>query len=179
MDDETPALRFALLLANKYIHNDQWSEDEHKPLETEIRNLCLNQGVHPVWHDMAKRCDLFGQFSACPIAESKQKSSLSSLDLSETAIDPFNVQSCLKVFKSIPDDQYSPEQLVAMKRLIKRLNSGKWPNVEPHLLEFDGNLSLVSLLIALNTDAPTDEILARLDKANKPLAERYLSLIHI
>ena len=53
-----------------------------------------------------------------------------------------------------------------MKRLIKRLNSGKWPNVEPHLLEFDGNLSLVSLLIALNTDAPTDEILARLDKAN-------------
>ena len=60
-----------------------------------------------------------------------------------------------------------------MKRLIKRLNSGKWPNVEPHLLEFDGNLSLVSLLIALNTDAPTDEILARLDKANKPLAERY------
>lgn len=173
MDDETPALRFALLLANKYIHNDQWSEDEHKPLETEIRNLCLNQGVHPVWHDMAKRCDLFGQFSACPIAESKQKSSLSSLDLSETAIDPFNVQSCLKVFKSIPDDQYSPEQLVAMKRLIKRLNSGKWPNVEPHLLEFDGNLSLVSLLIALNTDAPTDEILARLHKANKSLAERY------
>ena len=54
-----------------------------------------------------------------------------------------------------------------MKRLIG-LNSGKWPNVEPHLLEFDGNLSLVSLLIALNTDAPAGEILARLDKANKP-----------
>ena len=53
MDNETPALRFALLLANKYIHNDQWSEEEHNPLETEIRNLSLNQGVPPVWQDMA------------------------------------------------------------------------------------------------------------------------------
>ena len=60
-----------------------------------------------------------------------------------------------------------------MKRLVKRLSSGKWPNVESTLLEFEGNLSLVSLLIALNTNAPTDAILERLRKANKSLAERY------
>ena len=59
-----------------------------------------------------------------------------------------------------------------MKRLIKRLSSGKWPNVESQLLEFEGNLSLVSLLIALNTDAPSEEILERLRKSNKDLAER-------
>ena len=93
--------------------------------------------------------------------------------MSEIAIDPFNIQSCLEVFKSIPDNQYSAEQLVAMNRLVKRLSSGKWPNVESHLLELDGNLSLVSLLIALNTNAPTDTILERLSKANKSLAERY------
>ena len=173
MDDETPALRFALLLANKFIHTEQWSEDDHSSMETELRNLCLDQGVHSVWHEMAKRCDLFGQFSACPISESKTNSTQSKLDLSEIAIDPFNIQSCLEVFKSIPDNQYSAEQLVAVKRLIKRLSSGKWPNVESHLLEFEGNLSLVSLLIALNTDEPTDVILERLRKANKALAERY------
>ena len=40
-------------------------------------------------------------------------------------------------------------------------------------MEFEGNLSLVSLLIALNTNGPTDVILERLRKANKSLAERY------
>ncbi len=173
MSDESPALRFALLLVNKFLHADQWSEENHAPLEEELRSACLEQGVHPVWHEMAKRSDLFGQFSACPIVESKTTSSKKTLDLSEITIDPFDVSSCLDVLKSIPDNQYSAEDLVAMKRLVKRLSSGKWPNVESNLLEFEGNLSLVSLLIALNTNAPTDSILKRLRKANKSLAERY------
>lgn len=178
MSDETPALRFALLLVNKFLHAEQWSDDEHGPLETEIRTQCLDHGVHPVWHEMAKRCDVFGQFSACPISESKGKSSNETLDLSEIAIDPYDIQSCLEVFRSIPDSHYSAEQLVAMKRLIKRLSSGKWPNVESLLLEFEGNLSLVSLLIALNTDSSPEAILERLRKSNKGLAERYeLALI--
>ena len=173
MTDESPALRFALLLVNKFLHVDQWSEEDHASLESELRNACLDQGVHPVWHEMAKRSNLFGQFSACPVVESKATSSKNKLDLSEITIDPFDVSSCLDVLKSIPDNQYSAEDLVAMKRLVKRLSSGKWPNVESTLLEFEGNLSLVSLLIALNTNAPTDAILERLRKANKSLAERY------
>ena len=173
MEQESPALRFAILLVNKFLHPDVWSEDEHGSLETEMRTTCLEQGVHPVWHEMAKRSDVFGQFSACPISEIKTKSASSTFDLSKVAIDPFNLQSCLDLFNSIPDDQYSPEQLVAMKRLTKRLSSGKWPNVEPLLLELDGPLSLVSFLIALNSDSPTEDILERLHKANKSLAERY------
>ena len=173
MTEETPALRFALLLVNKFLHAEQWQEGDYASLETELREACLAQGVHSVWHEMAKRSDLFGQFSACPVAESKSTSKKKTLDLSEIAIDPFDATSCLDVFKSIPDEQYSAEDLVAMKRLIKRLSSGKWPNVEPNLLEFEGNLSLVSLLIALNTNGATDGILERLRKANKSLAERY------
>lgn len=173
MGDESAALRFALLLVNKFLHIDQWSEEDHAPLESELRNACLDKGVHPVWHEMAKRSNLFGQFSAFPVLESKATSSKKKLDLSEIAIDPFDVSSCLDVLKSIPDEQYSAEDLVAMKRLVKRLSSGKWPNVESNLLDFEGNLSLVSLLIALNTNAPTDSILERLRKANKSLAERY------
>lgn len=173
MEDETPALRFALLLANKYIHTDAWSEEEHGSLETELRTNCLEQGVHPVWHEMAKRCDLFGQFSACPVVKSDVKTSEDDFDLSKTAIDPFDAEACLDLFKSIPDQQYNPEQLVAMKRLIKRLSSGNWPNVEQLLLEFEGHLSLVSLLIALNTGADTTDIIQRLRKADKSLAERY------
>lgn len=173
MEDETPALRFALLLANKYIHTDAWSEEEHGSLETELRTNCLEQGVHPVWHEMAKRCDLFGQFSACPVVKSDVKASEDDFDLSKTAIDPFDAEACLDLFKSIPDQQYNPEQLVAMKRLIKRLSSGNWPNVEQLLLEFEGHLSLVSLLIALNTGADTTDIIQQLRKADKSLAERY------
>ncbi len=173
MGDESAALRFALLLVNKFLHIDQWSEEDHAPLESELRNACLDKGVHPFWHEMAKRSNLFGQFSAFPVLESKATSSKKKLDLSEIAIDPFDVSSCLDVLKSIPDEQYSAEDLVAMKRLVKRLSSGKWPNVESNLLDFEGNLSLVSLLIALNTNAPTDSILERLRKANKSLAERY------
>lgn len=173
MTEETPALRFALLLVNKFLHAEQWEEGDYASLETELRETCLAQGVHSVWHEMAKRSNLFGQFSACPVAESKSTSKKKTLDLSEIAIDPFDAISCLDVFKSIPDEQYSAEDLVAMKRLIKRLSSGKWPSVESNLLEFEGNLSLVSLLIALNTNGATDEILERLRKANKSLAERY------
>ena len=173
MTEETPALRFALLLVNKFLHAEQWEEGDYASLETELRDACLAQGVHSVWHEMAKRSDLFGQFSACPVVESKSTSKKKTLDLSEIAIDPFDATSCLDVFKSIPDEQYSAEDLVAMKRLIKRLSSGKWPSVESNLLEFEGNLSLVSLLIALNTNGATDVILERLQKANKSLAERY------
>ena len=173
MENEAPAYRFALLLANKYIHTDAWNDDNHGSLENELRTDCLEQGVHPVWHEMAKRCDLFGQFSAFPISEAKAKSSQKKFDLSKTAIDPFNTKSCVELFGSIPDHQYNPEQLVAMKRLIKRLSSGKWPNIEPQLLEFEGHLSLVSLLIALNTGADSSEIMQRLRNANKTLAERY------
>ena len=173
MTEETPALRFALLLVNKFLHAEQWEEGDYASLETELREACIAQGVHSVWHEMAKRSNLFGQFSACPVAESKSTSKKKTLDLSEIAIDPFDAISCLDVFKSIPDEQYSAEDLVAMKRLIKRLSSGKWPSVESNLLEFEGNLSLVSLLIALNTNGATDEILERLRKANKSLAERY------
>ena len=178
MTEETPALRFALLLVNKFLHAEQWEEGDYASLEIELREACLAQGVHSVWHEMAKRSDLFGQFSACPVAESKFTSKKKTLDLSEVAIDPFDAASCLDVFKSIPDEQYSAEDLVAMKRLIKRLSSGKWPSVESNLLEFEGNLSLVSLLIALNTNGATDVILERLRKSNKSLAERYeLALI--
>ena len=173
MTEETPALRFALLLVNKFLHAEQWEGGDYASLETELREACLAQGVHSVWHEMAKRSDLFAQFSACPVAESKSTSKKKTLDLSEIAIDPFDATSCLDVFKSIPDEQYSAEDLVAMKRLIKRLSSGKWPSVESNLLEFEGNLSLVSLLIALNTNGATDGILERLRKANKSLAERY------
>ncbi len=173
MTEETPALRFALLLVNKFLHAEQWDEGDYASLETELRDACLAQGVHSVWHEMAKRSDLFGQFSACPVVESKSTSTKKTLDLSEIAIDPFDATSCLDVFKSIPDEHYSAEDLVAMKRLIKRLSSGKWPSIESNLFEFKGNLSLISLLIALNTNGPTDAILERLKKANKSLAERY------
>jgi len=173
MTEETPALRFALLLVNKFLHAEQWEEGDFASLETELREACLAQGVHSVWHEMAKRSDLFGQLSACPVVETKSTSNKKTLDLSEIAIDPFDATSCLDVFKSIPDEQYSAEDLVAMKRLIKRLSSGKWPSVESNLLEFEGNLSLISLLIALNTNGATNEILERLRKANKALAERY------
>ena len=173
MTEETPALRFALLLVNKFLHAEQWAEGDYTSLENELRDACLAQGVHPVWHEMAKRSDLFGQFSACPVLESKSSSKTKALDLSEIAIDPFNSASCLDVLRSIPDEQYNAEDLVAMKRLIKRLSSGKWPTVESNLLNFEGNLSLISFLIALNTNGGTDTILERLRKANKPLAERY------
>jgi len=173
MTEETPALRFALLLVNKFLHAEQWEEGDFASLETELREACLAQGVHSVWHEMAKRSDLFGQFSACPVVETKSISNKNKLDLSEVAIDPFDATSCLDVFKSIPDEHYSAEDLVAMKRLIKRLSSGKWPSIESNLLEFEGNLSLISLLIALNTNGATNEILERLQKANKALAERY------
>ena len=173
MVDETPALRFALLLVNKFLHNEAWSDDKHGSYETDLRTICLEQGVHPVWHQMAKRCDIFGQFSACPILDTTTESTTEEFDLTKCAIDPYNLKSCLDVFKSIPDQHYSAEQLVAMKRLIKRLSSGKWPNAEPLLLELEGPLAVVSLMIAANTNAPSEAILKRLRKVDDSIAKRF------
>ena len=156
MDTESPALRFALILVNKLLHVDQWSEEESGDLEKELRNTCLDQGVHPVWHEMAKRCDLFGQFSACPIVDVKSSDAKAGLELSNTSIDPYNLSSCLGVFKSVPESSFTAEALVAMKRLIKRLSSGKWLKADGILMDLEGELSLISLLIAMNKNESID-----------------------
>lgn len=177
MESESPALRFALILVNKLLHADQWSEEESGDLEKELRNSCLNQGVHPVWHEMAKRCDLFGQFSACPIADVISSDVKAGLKLSAISIDPYNISSCLDVFKSVPESSFTAEELVAMKRLIKRLSSGKWPNTDRILLDFEGELSLISLLIAMNTNEDIDLIFDRIHGVESIQGARY-QLIH-
>ena len=48
MTEETPALRFALLMVNKFLHAEQWEEGDYASLETELREACLTQGVHSV-----------------------------------------------------------------------------------------------------------------------------------
>ena len=177
MDAESPALRFALILVNKLLHVDQWSEEESGDLEKELRNTCLDQGVHPVWHEMAKRCDLFGQFSACPIADIKSSDVKAGLELSNTSIDPYNLSSCLGVFKSVPESSFTAEELVAMKRLIKRLSSGKWPKADGILMDLEGELSLISLLIAMNTNESIDQIFERTHGVKSIQTDRY-QLIH-
>ena len=53
MTEETPALRFALLLVNKFLHAEQWAEGDYASLETELRDACIAQGVHYDWHEMS------------------------------------------------------------------------------------------------------------------------------
>jgi hypothetical protein len=176
MDSESPALRFALILVNKLLHVDQWSEEDSGDLEKELRNTCLEQGVHPVWHEMAKRCDLFGQFSACPVVEVKSGVKVG-IELSDASINPYNISSCLRVFKSVSESSLSAEELVAMKRLIKRLSSGRWPKTDEILLELDDELSLISLLIAMNTNENIDAIFEKTRDIKSIQTDRY-QLIH-
>ena len=176
MDSESPALRFALISVNKLLHVDQWSEEDSGDLEKELRNTCLEQGVHPVWHEMAKRCDLFGQFSACPVVEVKSGAK-AGIELSDASIDPYNISSCLRVFKSVSESSLSAEELVAMKRLIKRLSSGRWPKTDEILLELDDELSLISLLIAMNTDENIDAIFEKTRDIKSIQTDRY-QLVH-
>jgi hypothetical protein len=176
MDSESPALRFALILVNKLLHVDQWSEEDSGDLEKELRNTCLEQGVHPVWHEMAKRCDLFGQFSACPVVEVKSGVK-AGIELSDASINPYNISSCLRVFKSVSESSLSAEELVAMKRLIKRLSSGRWPKTDEILLELDDELSLISLLIAMNTNENIDAIFEKTRDIQSIQTDRY-QLIH-
>ena len=172
MDSESPALRFALILVNKLLYVEQWSEDDYGELEKELRNTCLEHGVHPVWHEMAKRCDLFGQFSACPIAEVKSDPNTGS-ELSDIVINPYNTSSCLSVFSSVSDSRFSAEELVAMKRLVQRLSSGRWPNVDSILLQLEGDLSLISLLIGMNINKDIDQILERTQSVECIQTDRY------
>ena len=176
MDSESPALRFALILVNKLLHVDQWSEEDSGDLEKELRNTCLEQGVHPVWHEMAKRCDLFWQFSACPVVEVKSGAK-AGIELSDASINPYNISSCLRVFKSVSESSLSAEELVAMKRLIKRLSSGRWPKTDEILLELDDELSLISLLIAMNTNENIDAIFEKTRDIQSIQTDRY-QLIH-
>ena len=122
-------------MVNKFLHAEQWEEGDYASLETELREACLAQGVHSVWHEMAKRSDLFGQFSACPVVESKSTPKKKTLDLSEIAIDPLDATSCLDVFKSIPDEQYSAEDL---NEAFNQATFSEWPSVESALLDLKG-----------------------------------------
>ena len=42
------ALRLASLLIHKQLNKDEWEDDWNK-VETELRNECLEKGVHPAW----------------------------------------------------------------------------------------------------------------------------------
>lgn len=178
MDSESPALRFALILVNKLLHVDQWSEEDSGDLEKELRNTCLEQGVHPVWHEMAKRCDLFGQFSACPVVEVKSDVN-TGIELSAASINPYSISSCLGVFKSVSESSFSAEELVAMKRLIKRLSTGRWPKADQILLELEADLSLISLLIAMNTNDNIDSIFERTHGIKSIQSDRYQLLYQL
>ena len=69
--------------------------------------------------------------------------------------------------------------MVAMKRLIKRLSSGRWPKADQILLELENDLSLISLLIAMNTNENIDSIFERTHGIVSIQSDRYQLLYEL
>ena len=70
LDDDTfsAAFGFAVLTARKTLDADAWDE-AHDAAVQERLDLCLADGVHPVWADVARRCPVLAQMSGFPEAE--------------------------------------------------------------------------------------------------------------
>mgnify|MGYP006227136127 CR=1 FL=1 len=69
--DESPyttAYQLATMLVHKQMDADNWDEgwNAHENL---LRETCMVEGVHPVWHSIGEKTPLLGQFLAFPKAK--------------------------------------------------------------------------------------------------------------
>ena len=99
--DESPyttAYQLATLLVHKQMDEENWNEAWNAP-ENLLRETCMVEGVHPVWHLIGEKTPLLGQFLAFPKAKASKTTTVSTLTTDFFWIDPRNKDEVITVLK--------------------------------------------------------------------------------
>ena len=160
----TAALRLASLLVHKQLNKDEWEDDWNKT-ETDLRNECLEKGVHPAWISLGEKTPLLAQFAAFPKAKVSKKSKKVNIDLNLSKISGDNPTELLKFIESVEEFIEDPQSRVSLAAVKGQLKEGRKLTPDSSLMNLKGQLSALSAIFAIQTGSDTTE--AALEELSK------------
>ena len=169
------AYRLAVLMVHKLLDKEEWDEKWEKT-EKSLRETCLEDGVHPVWHDLAQRTALLGQFAAFPKAKLSKAKAGKKVKLTSAFINPFITEDLIVAVEDISPTVVDAESQVALRNIVSQLSSGRQLHPAPVLYQLEGQASALSVLFALASDQDPTESLERLKVVDADLAEQLTDL---
>ncbi len=180
LDDntETDAFRLAVLLINKQLKKEDWN-DEYKTVEDQLRESCIENGVDSAWLKLADKTLLLSQFLSFPVSKKKRKKNTLKVNLDRARIDVYDTSELIQLldeFKALCEDA---EVQVALQKVFSQLKSNKAITPGKELLELKGNASIISVLLALNSDNDANKPIKELSKIDKQLSLEYEDLLNL
>jgi len=172
------AFRLAVILVNKQLKKDEWSED-YDSEEKSLRDYCLEHGVDISWHKLAEHTALLGQFLAFPKAKKKQVKASKKVDISSARIDPYDSKSMLEVLNQFSSLCKDAEEHVALQKVISQLKSKRTISPSDDLLKMKGQASIISVLLGINSDTNVSKALKELAKVDSKMASEFEDFVNL
>jgi hypothetical protein len=169
------AYRLATLLIHKLLNKDEW-EEEWGATETSLREVCLEKGVHPVWHELAQHTALLGQFAAFPKAKASKAKASKKVKLTSAFINPHIAEDLIVAIEDLSPVVSDAESQVALRNIASQLSSGRQLHPADILLQLEGQGSALSVLLALASGQDPTESIERLKAVDSDLAEQLNDL---
>ena len=172
LDSTLPdAYRLAALLLRKTLEKDSWDDSNDTDIDN-LRESCLNNGVHSVWQTMAEACPILAQFAAFPVAEKEQRKEIV-IDLSHAWINPSDSTQMAQAMTTLSPLISTPANQVSMRRLISQLEGDRSVKDVRGLAELKGQAVVISVLIGLHQKREVSGLLKVLAKEDKLLSARF------
>ena len=180
LDDntETEAFRLAVLLINKQLKKEDWN-DEYKTVEDQLRESCIENGVDSAWLELADKTLLLSQFLSFPVSKKKRKKNTIKVNLESARIDVYDTSELIQLLDEFKALCEGAEAQVALQKVFSQLKSNKAITPDKELLELKGNASIISVLLALNSDNDASKPIKELSKIDKQLSLEYEDLINL
>ncbi len=146
------ASTLAILLIRKQMNDPDWN-DEFESLEMFMRNDCLENGVHPVWHTIAEKTNYLTQFLAFPKVRPKSESTTKKFDPKKATINPADSSQVALLLSHALETTIDANLQVAMNRLIGQLqsSSGQSVKIEQILFSLEDSLQYLSIILKFHS----------------------------
>ncbi|HII23047.1 MAG TPA: hypothetical protein HA359_02195 [Candidatus Poseidoniaceae archaeon] len=176
-ESESDAFRLAVLLINKQLKRGEWNDDL-TTLENSIREKCLTNGVDTIWQTLGQKTDLLAQFVAFPTAKKKSKTN-KKIDISIGRIDVFNNEELADAIDELSSLCTDASQQIAIQKVQSQLSAKRSLEVSKNLLELTGKASIISVILAISSNAESTKPLKELAKIDKELAQEFEDLTRL
>ena len=180
--DDAPystAFQLATLLIHKQMDADEWDEAWNDN-EKSLREICMNEGVHPVWHLIGEKTMLLSQFLAFSKTKAKQQSKKKSMGTSFFNIDPRDREELLTVLKLASAGAEDPETKVALQKVTNQVNGNRKVALDDHLMGIKDSLAFVTFLVMIHAgQTVTKSISNACKKADEALHEALEDLVSL
>lgn len=150
------AYQLATLLIHKQLDADAWDEAWNEQ-EKALRETCMTEGVHPVWHSIGEKTPLLGQFLAFPKAKVSKASSKSTLSTEFFSVDPRDKEALVTVLKLASAGVSDPDTKVALQKATHQLNGGRTVTLDEALLNLEGPLTFITFLLHVHNGEDVPE----------------------